>query len=376
MITNKVVKTLHLNFASASRRTLEGKEYLVVPMVMIKEGVLNNIYYPKSEIAKFPQAWNGNPITVRHPIQNGTNVSANLPLTFEEFKIGYIFNTVMEDDKLKAEAWFDIAKANVKCPIILKNIHNNNPMDVSTGLFVEEIQEQGTFGNKEYSSIAINYRPDHLAILIDEKGACSWEDGAGIPRINKNNTNKNNSKEKEQMDKEKKNEETPVFNKDQLGVISTIVTDALKENKKEMEVSLGEMLKPFASLVKEDAPKANKDVPKEEKKPEPIKFNTMDDVYDAVPKAIANTLKNAVGIYETQRQERIKSLVDNKKCAYSEDQLKAKDLDELGILFNMVKEDNYEGKSNTDGYAQNEDDSIPNAPNMIEFIQNKNKGSK
>ena len=60
-------------------------------------------------------------------------------------------------------------------------------MEVSTGLFTENVQANGVFGGKAYHAIATNYRPDHLAILPDQIGACSIEDGAGLLRVNVKN---------------------------------------------------------------------------------------------------------------------------------------------------------------------------------------------
>ena len=40
----------------------------------------------------------------------------------------------------------------------------------------------GDWNGKAYVGIARNYRPDHLAILPDMKGACSIADGAGLCR--------------------------------------------------------------------------------------------------------------------------------------------------------------------------------------------------
>ena len=44
------------------------------------------------------------------------------------------------------------------------------------------------WNGKKYSAIAHNFAPDHLALLPDGGGACSWVDGAGMPRINEDNT--------------------------------------------------------------------------------------------------------------------------------------------------------------------------------------------
>ena len=55
---------------------LDGRQYLVVPMSMILEGVhagsQGPIYYSKSELSKTPKMWNMKPITVAHPKRGDT----------------------------------------------------------------------------------------------------------------------------------------------------------------------------------------------------------------------------------------------------------------------------------------------------------------
>jgi hypothetical protein len=66
------------NFKTTKTTTeiLDGREYLVVPMVMILEGVHDGssgkIYYPKEELQKTPKIWNMKPIVVNHPEQGDT----------------------------------------------------------------------------------------------------------------------------------------------------------------------------------------------------------------------------------------------------------------------------------------------------------------
>jgi hypothetical protein len=154
-------------------------------MVMMKAGVLNNVLYTSEEMAKFPAAWNGQPIPVFHPQENGVHVSANQPKVMEQSVVGKIFNARFDDDRLKAEAWIDIDKANKVDPNLITNITNTViPMELSTGLFTDTKFEAGVHEGTPYECIAINFRPDHLALLPGGKGACTVEDGAGIPRIN------------------------------------------------------------------------------------------------------------------------------------------------------------------------------------------------
>lgn len=168
------------------KKVLDGREYLVCPAVLITEGVHNGVFYPAEELAKFPEAWNGRPVPVYHPMMSGKPITANSPEVIEMQVVGQLFNTRFEDGKLKADVWIDIIKAKTNHPEILSKIYQNANIEVSTGLFTEDekLNEEKNWNGEKYSIIARNYRPDHLALLPNGIGSCSWADGAGMPRIN------------------------------------------------------------------------------------------------------------------------------------------------------------------------------------------------
>lgn len=57
---------------------------------------------------------------------------------------------------------------------------NADPIHVSTGLNLIEVVANGESHGKKYSSIATNLHYDHLAILLDEPGAGTPEEGVGM----------------------------------------------------------------------------------------------------------------------------------------------------------------------------------------------------
>ena len=163
---------------------LEGRKHLVVPVVMMVEGVHNGsagpIFHPAEELGRYAAAWNGIPVTIGHPTDNGMPVSANQPEVLEKAAVGKIFNTRLVDKKLKAEAWLDIELLKRKAPVALSYLKQGKPIEVSVGVFADEEEKEGVWNNEKYRAIARNHRPDHLALLLDAKGACSWEDGCGV----------------------------------------------------------------------------------------------------------------------------------------------------------------------------------------------------
>lgn len=167
------------------RETFNGRDYLVAPMTLIVPGVLNGsegpLYYPPEEIAKDCTAWNGMPIVVAHPVRDGQNVSARDPAILNESGVGYVYRTTC-NDKLAAEGWFDVEKTRAVDPRVLSALEQGRPMEISTGLFTENTpaDKGATYNGTPYTHIARNYKPDHLAVLPDEQGACSVKDGCGL----------------------------------------------------------------------------------------------------------------------------------------------------------------------------------------------------
>jgi ribosomal protein L24 len=178
------------NVAGKAREmTYHGRKYLVAPMTLIVPGVLNGsqgpLYYPLEEVRKDPHAWNHIPIVVYHPMRNGKPVSARRPEILEKSGVGHLFNT-HANGKLTAEGWFDVERTRAVDQRVLTALETNTPMELSTGLTLEqEPAPQGAVynspgGPRPYVAVARNYKPDHLAVLPDQKGACSVLDGCGV----------------------------------------------------------------------------------------------------------------------------------------------------------------------------------------------------
>lgn len=166
--------------------TLEGREYTVVPMVILTEGVHTGsqgaLYYPSEELSKTPAVWNHKPVVVYHPSMNGESVSACDPVIINSRKVGIMLNTKFEGGKLKSEAWIEKPRAEVVDNRVMEAVDNKKVMELSTGMFIDVEETTGTWKGEDYTGIARNFRPDHLALLPDQIGACSVADGAGFLR--------------------------------------------------------------------------------------------------------------------------------------------------------------------------------------------------
>lgn len=186
-----LIQRLTVNFAAPIRfEMLEGREYLVAPMVMITEGVHEGsngpVFYSENELANPAgvASWNHKPIVVYHP--HDLKSSACTEAVIENQKVGVILNTRWDTDskKLRAEAWLEINRLEKVDKRVLESLENGNIMEVSTGVYTENEMTPGVWNDKNYSMVACNLRADHLAILPDKVGACSTKDGAGLLQMN------------------------------------------------------------------------------------------------------------------------------------------------------------------------------------------------
>lgn len=168
---------------AVQRKRHNGRDHLIVPVVMMVEGVHNGSHGPLlheiAELGKFPEAWNGIPIVINHPEYDGMNISANDPDIVDQV-VGTVYHTTVKDNKLTAEAWLDEMKLQEISLEAYNHIHKGEPIEVSLGMYTEDEIVTGEWQGEPYDAVAKNHRPDHLALLPASVGACSVADGCGI----------------------------------------------------------------------------------------------------------------------------------------------------------------------------------------------------
>jgi len=180
-----VTFTGNVNGATLKRKQLKGKDYLVGPVIMAREIVMNSLMYKSVELKSSVPHWNGCPAVLGHPMDaDGNFLSANSPDIIEDVGVGFVYNTKLDSQsRLCSELW--IEEDSLTTHTALKTaIDEGEVIEVSTGLYYTPMAGNGTFKNRKYKALACNIKPDHLAILLNDKGACSVEDGAGFPRAN------------------------------------------------------------------------------------------------------------------------------------------------------------------------------------------------
>jgi hypothetical protein len=184
------IQTVTTNLGGGHIRysTLHGRRHLIVPVAMMKQGVWAGsdgpLLYTGRHLANSCPSWNNKPIVASHPKHHGKPVSAGDPDVLGEVEIGRVLRARFSNHKQRAEAWLDEDRVREVDPRILEKLENGEMVEVSTGLFVDQKEREGVYNGKAYKAVATNHRPDHLAVLMDEEGACSIKDGAGLLQAN------------------------------------------------------------------------------------------------------------------------------------------------------------------------------------------------
>jgi len=166
-------------------------ETIKVPVIMMVPGVRNGSNGPMLHTAEGLSAiasqWNSIPVVIGHPQNNeGQYVAVN---STEVPKVGVISNSRWEDNKLKADVTFTASTLSTTDAVCYQLITAGQPIDISIGAFATETKQVGVYEGEAYAGVTTGYIPDHLAILPNEKGACSNEDGCGV-RVNQLQTKK------------------------------------------------------------------------------------------------------------------------------------------------------------------------------------------
>ena len=174
--------TLTVNAADIRYETFDDKAWLVVPVVPIREAVLNGYMVSADEIGAFVDAWNGIPLICSHPKNTyGEYISAQSPPVLEQ-SIGRLFGAHMQGDALVGELWIDIEKCDVQGGEALEcltRLENEKALEVSTGFWSATIESPGIFRGQSYLGQRVHIRPNHLALLPNDVGACSNAMGCG-----------------------------------------------------------------------------------------------------------------------------------------------------------------------------------------------------
>lgn len=331
-----MLRKITTNIGQIRHEKLDGNEYLIVPVIAANDD-MNGRHYPAAEWIRSVPGWNGRPVTLGHPEQNGSYTSANLPELTTQI-IGQLFNVTF-DEKLKGEMWIDLAKARRiggDAMTAVRRFEQNEMVEVSTGLF----------GDVDENNNIINILPDHLAVLLHESGACSIRDGCGAPRFNTEND-----------DMSELNDDTQTITPD--GTVNLNVTTDTEGLFNRLTCWFNEHFltadepesEPVADEKVVTNAESDQDEPDDNQENQPMVNEQIEAVSSLINEfggvdAMRSMLQSAQRVHvnaEQQRENVIASLVANSSCEFSEDELNGMGDDALAKIERLVKPVNYAG---------------------------------
>lgn len=174
-----------------TKETINNKEHYVIRDVVpvVDDVVMNNGLYPKDEIDKSYKSINGNLMPIGHPKVDGQFVSASNAKAINDYYGGAWAENVHKDqDKVLLDCYVDIefARNHEKGKQLLERLdamfngEDVNPIHVSTGLILNKVYKTGKSKGKPYDWVATNMQFDHVAILLNEQGAATPNEGVGM----------------------------------------------------------------------------------------------------------------------------------------------------------------------------------------------------
>lgn len=168
------------NSAAVREEVRNGRNLMIVPSATLPDNVvMNGILYPAEEIESAYKTLERTPAPFGHPTINGKFVSSLDP---EGINIGYIGawneNARREGGRVLLDKVIDVEIANQseKGRRVLEAIKNSKPIHTSTGLLANLENSEG----EGYTRIARGILFDHDAILLDEEGAATPDQGVGM----------------------------------------------------------------------------------------------------------------------------------------------------------------------------------------------------
>ena len=192
IIASMIKKRVHiLSAVNAANVAKDGNTYTIKDVVgALDDIVMNGRLYPADQLAAGVASLEGKPAPAGHPKSaEGKLISALNGEALASAWIGsYVRNARHEGgrtmvdvvvNEAQAKAHPDGAKLVERLDAAIAGT-NSDPIHVSTGLMMQPITANGESRGKRYSSIVTNIQYDHLAILLNERGAATPDEGVGM----------------------------------------------------------------------------------------------------------------------------------------------------------------------------------------------------
>ncbi|MFG6566685.1 hypothetical protein [Sulfitobacter sp. 1A13679] len=261
-----------------------GHNVMIVPSYVIKDDtILNGIFYGKDEIDKSFEGLNGTHAPLGHPQKDGMFLNAADPVAVAENGVfAFNENARRVDDRIAIDVviYKDRAAENANGQRLLEAINKGEPIHTSTGLYMNiEDAPEGHAAEK----IGRNFVWDHNALLLDEPGAITPDEGVGL-MVNKSGLTVINSR----VD----------WAEDDLAWAAEHLLDSAErlDKAKAREALLPRLVEALRGIMSGGSAEANENVQEENVMDDATKkaFEAVNKNFEAMPEMIANAIATAV----------------------------------------------------------------------------------
>lgn len=367
-----------------------GDKIIIIPSYTMPDDiVMNRIMYPAEEIAASYEGLSNIPAPIGHPHDDdGNYISATSELGINRF-YGGAFNgeAKRKDGRIFVEKRVNVRMAEATEPGrrllgVLRNIlegGRSQPIHTSTGVYIKSERLPTPIVNsdgKEYDTIARNLVYDHDAILFDEPGAATPEDGVGM-MVNQG-------------------EELPVLRVHCQSIETTGHTsyheDDLSTNQNEANMALADMLKGFLKANKVDVAEGASDATllehlnamKTNAEITPVDF---DKIIDEKLKPLQESVSSLTQVQNAMKEEMNEKDMEEKKMMmsrmmkngdYSKEDLEKMDMKTMRGKYNeMMKKGNMMKKNSSEDadfveasdFSANKDQEVQFSTNLDDWFQ-------
>ena len=193
--------THKVNRSNIRRESRDGVEHIIIrSFTLPPDIVMNDVAYLTEDRDKAVELFNRTPVTIEHPEINGQYVTASDPQTDMDFRFGAWNENahITDDNRIALDKVINVQKALLvpqgkRLLDRLDEIEANSnarPLHTSIGVYVSIKDVEPTINSRgqKFSQIATDLWPDHDAILLDNVGASTPDQGTGIfPNLQRDN---------------------------------------------------------------------------------------------------------------------------------------------------------------------------------------------
>lgn len=173
------------------REQVNGADSIIIRSATLPDNVvMNGGLYPAEEIESSYKGLERKLAPLGHPMLDGKFISAADPHAVHNYDVGaYVANVSRENGRVFHDTVInvDVAGRSDKGRKLLDAINameeTGEPIHTSTGIYLKRQELDAPMTNaagQEYSWIATNMQFDHNAILINEEGAATPQQGVGL----------------------------------------------------------------------------------------------------------------------------------------------------------------------------------------------------